>query len=54
MRESLRMKVWELIIYNSDYQDVPYQDINRPRYSFLKYRVEREVENLLMIIENNV
>lgn len=55
MQEILRKKVWELLIYNSDYENVPYQDINRPRYSFLKDRVEKEVENLLIVyVENDV
>lgn len=51
MRERLAKIVWASEIANSDYSDVPFEHINRPRHSGLKHSVYGTVDAILSELE---
>lgn len=46
----MRKLIFELLVYNTDWQDVPFEELDRPRYLHLKQLVDRYEDKLVVYL----
>lgn len=49
--ESIRSVLFEIMVYGTNYEDVPYKELDRPRYQHLKERVDATLKRVVKAVD---